>query len=250
MPNQTTTTDELGGASALEVEPGSTRSEDPMVQTGQETAQRAGQLAERAKETGLQQANTQMTRVADTIQSAAGAIRRAGSDMGEQQPAIQNVATTVAERAEQFSQYLRQTDAREILHNAEDFARRQPLLVVGGAFVVGLLAARFLKASATQLGGGEWSARWTGEYGTSRYGLGGYGTGYGTGYGSGTGYASRPGSVTGLTGTTADYGAAGTAGTPGTGAPGFGTTGSGVGRAGYGTTDQSGRRARSDEQGI
>lgn len=239
MPNQTTTTDELGGASALEVEPGSTRSEDPMVQTGQETAQRAGQLAERAKETGLQQANTQMTRVADTIQSAAGAIRRAGSDMGEQQPAIQNVATTVAERAEQFSQYLRQTDAREILHNAEDFARRQPLLVVGGAFVVGLLAARFLKASATQLGGGEWSARWTGEYGTSRYGLGGYGTGYGTGYGSGTGYAST-GSVTGLTGTTADYGAAGTAGTPG----------SGVGTAGYGATDQSGRSARSDEQGI
>jgi hypothetical protein len=35
-----------------------------------------------------------------------------------------------------------------MVRNVEDFARRQPALFIGGAFMLGLLGARFLKSSA------------------------------------------------------------------------------------------------------
>jgi hypothetical protein len=156
--------------------------QDPLAQASRETAERTGQLADRARETGLQQANTQKERVADTIQTAAGAIRRVGDEMGEQQPALHTVAQTAAEKADQLSAYLRDTDAREILRAAEDFARRQPLLVVGGAFVLGLLGARFLKASSTRAQGNVLTTDGRGQL------SGGYGATYPRGYE--TGYTS------------------------------------------------------------
>ena len=70
--------------------------------------------------------------------------------METQQPAIANVADTVAEQTERFANYLRETDAREMLRNVEDAARKQPLLFLGGAFVIGLATARFLKAAGGQ----------------------------------------------------------------------------------------------------
>jgi hypothetical protein len=41
---------------------------------------------------------------------------------------------------------MERTDARQIIGNVEDAARRQPLLFLGGAFALGLVAARVLKA--------------------------------------------------------------------------------------------------------
>jgi hypothetical protein len=54
----------------------------------------------------------------------------------------------------------------------EDIARRQPLIFVGGAFLLGIAASRFIKAA----GGGSGSTR-RASYGGTSYGstdLGGY----------------------------------------------------------------------------
>jgi hypothetical protein len=48
-----------------------------------------------------------------------------------------------------ISDYLKTAKASDLLHDAETLARRQPALFIGGAFAVGLIAARFLKSSAT-----------------------------------------------------------------------------------------------------
>jgi predicted AlkP superfamily pyrophosphatase or phosphodiesterase len=57
----------------------------------------------------------------------------------------------VADRVERASTYLEEHDLDELMVEAEDFARRQPELFIGGAFTLGLLAARFLKSSASSL---------------------------------------------------------------------------------------------------
>jgi seryl-tRNA synthetase len=49
-----------------------------------------------------------------------------------------------------LSDYLKNANASDLLSDAESLARRQPAVFLGGAFVVGLLAARFLKSSSSQ----------------------------------------------------------------------------------------------------
>jgi hypothetical protein len=120
----------------------------PLAEAAQETAQTAGQLARRASETGLQQVDQRREQAAGAIEGLAHSIRRVSVDIGEQQPVIANVVDTAAEQAERFAGYLRRTDARQMLDNVQGYARRQPLLFVGGAFLAGLAASRLLKAAS------------------------------------------------------------------------------------------------------
>lgn len=53
-----------------------------------------------------------------------------------------------ADRAEQLSQYLKSSSADRILHDLEDFGRKQPWAVILGGLVAGMAASRFLKASS------------------------------------------------------------------------------------------------------
>jgi pyridoxal biosynthesis lyase PdxS len=63
-----------------------------------------------------------------------------------------------------LSDYLKTAKPADLLHDVEKLARRQPALFLGGAFVVGLAATRFLKSSSARVevrydsateGGGE-----------------------------------------------------------------------------------------------
>ena len=108
---------------------------------------------------------------------------------------------------ERFQGYLRNQDVGAIIDDVERMAREQPVMFLGGAFMLGLVAARFLKSSGQ---GGRYGS----SYGRSRsYTTGGYGGGSysarsygdrGTTYGpSGTTTGSSYGSTTtGFSGTT------------------------------------------------
>ena len=52
-----------------------------------------------------------------------------------------------AQQIDRFSGYLENANFRDLAHDVEGFARRQPALFLGGAFTLGLLLARFLKTS-------------------------------------------------------------------------------------------------------
>lgn len=117
---------------------------------------------------------------------------------------IANVAETAADQTERIATFLRDTDARELLHTVEDVARRQPLLFLGGAFLLGAAASRFLKAGAS---GSAQTAR--GDRGSMRSGYrSGYGSQYRTGYADATeSYrATGPGASSGINGTLTDEG--------------------------------------------
>jgi len=124
----------------------------PLADAGKDAAESAGHLAERAADLGLQQADRGREQAASGIDQVAQSIRRVSTDMLAEQPTIANAALTAADQAERVAQYLRQTDARQIISKVEDVARRQPLIFLGGAFLLGAAASRFIKAAGGQSG--------------------------------------------------------------------------------------------------
>ena len=146
--DSTTTLDEPTTGSRIETE---TTEAHPLVQAGQQATASAGQLAERAADVGIQQADRGREMAAGGIEKVAETIRRVSTDMQTDQPQIANVASTAADQAEKVAQFLRENDTRQIISNVEAAARRQPLIFLGGAFVLGAAASRFIKAA----GGGR-----------------------------------------------------------------------------------------------
>ena len=128
-------------------QPATAQETHPLAEAGRDAGESAGHLAERATNIGIQQADRGREQAASGIEQVADSIRRVSTDMQGQQPAIADAAQTAAEQAERVAQYLRETDVREIVSTVEDMARRQPLVFLGGAFVAGFVAARFIKAA-------------------------------------------------------------------------------------------------------
>lgn len=144
---------------------------DPLSEAGQQAGQTAGHLAERAADIGFRQADRGKEQAAEGIGQVADSIRRVSLDMEGSQPQIAEVAQTAADQAERLASYLQQTDAREILHTVENVARRQPLLFLGGAFLLGMAATRLMKAAGGQ--GQEQPYAYRGDWRSSAsYGVG------------------------------------------------------------------------------
>ena len=117
----------------------------PPGETG-DVKQAVSEVAGQARGLVSQQVTERAGRSATDIDQVARALRQTREQLGG------NVAAPYVDKAaqqlERLSSYLRTADAKEIVRGAESFARREPLLFLGGAFAVGLLAARFLKSSA------------------------------------------------------------------------------------------------------
>lgn len=168
----------------------------------QQTKETAGQVVDQAKEQAASRLDDRKDQMVESFGSVADALRQASKHLKQNdQTPIAQYADKAAERVEQWTNNLRGKDVQEIMHDVEDYARRQPALFLGGAFVVGLLAARFLKSTAHRDEDQGDSRGFEGYRGGSRgYGSGGYRSGgYGAyrggtyrgsrGYGSGSGRA-------------------------------------------------------------
>lgn len=128
--------------------PATGESTHPLAETGKEAGERAGHLIERGTDIGFKQADRGLDQAVDGIETVADSIRRVSADMESDQPQIADLASSAADQAEAIARYLRETDVRQLIGNVEDFARRQPLLFLGGAFLLGVAASRFVKAAA------------------------------------------------------------------------------------------------------
>jgi hypothetical protein len=99
-----------------------------------------------------QQAQTSLSaqkeEVVHKLHGVTEALRLTRDQLQEQdQNSFAQYSDKMADQIERFSTYLEEHDLEELRHSAENFARRQPELFLGGAFALGLLAARFLKSS-------------------------------------------------------------------------------------------------------
>ena len=129
-------------------------------QVADQAQEKLGEAADQAKETAQNVASQAQTKVREQVDqrsteagervgSTADDIRSVGQELrnqGKEGPA--NVAEQAADRIDRAADYLMDSDADRILSDAEDFGRRQPWAVLAGGLVVGLAAARFLKASS------------------------------------------------------------------------------------------------------
>jgi hypothetical protein len=160
---------------------GETSPRDPLSEAGQEATESIGQLTERATDLGYRQADTRREQVAHGLEELAGGIRRVSSDLEVQQPAVATIAQTAAEQTDRIARYLQETDARQLVSNVEDLARRQPLLFLGGAFLLGMAASRLIKAgTGTDVSGSSYVPAYRASGGYQATGPGGYGTERGT----------------------------------------------------------------------
>jgi len=101
--------------------------------------ERVGDVRERA--------NSQRERVADRVRRVSSAVRAAGDQLRQEDDTVAHYADLAGERIERAAEYLSSAEPRQVVRDVEDFARRQPAVFFGGAFLLGLAAARFLKSS-------------------------------------------------------------------------------------------------------
>ena len=111
---------------------------------------------------------------ADQIGAMAEALRRTTEHLrSEDQTRIAGLTETLARQVDQVANYLRTKDAAAMRQDLENVARRQPAIAIGGALVLGLIGARFLKSSERR-NQREWSGQRGYSSSRSRSGDGGY----------------------------------------------------------------------------
>jgi len=116
----------------------------------QQAQQKAQETAKQAQGMVREQINDRSTQAGEQISSTADDLRSVGDELrnqGKDTPA--KLADNAAEKTERVGSYLAEADADRLLSDIEDFGRRQPWLVLAGGVALGVVGARFLKASSS-----------------------------------------------------------------------------------------------------
>lgn len=118
----------------------------------EQVTEQAHGLAEQAQEV----AESQKGRLAEGATEIAEALHHASAGLrADHQQTVGNYADALAGQVEKVAQFLQSRDVPTMAREVSGFARRQPALFLGGAFTLGIVAARFLKSS----GGGKGQQR-------------------------------------------------------------------------------------------
>jgi hypothetical protein len=155
---------ELGDGAARAAKDGASR-------LGETTRDMADQLKDQAESAAARQKSMG----ADYLESFAQATQRAAGEFENDLPQAAQYIRHASEQIQDFADTVRESDPRELLHDVQSFARRQPTLFFGGAIVAGFIALRFLK-SANPSGGGQENgskdvSQNNGGYGAQSFGM-------------------------------------------------------------------------------
>lgn len=149
-----------------------------------QTKQKASQAMDEVQGRAYGMLDQQKSRAADTLGSVAGALHSTGDQLNQQnQGNFGQYAHRAADTIDNLSRQLNDKNIDELVHEAQDFARREPQIFLGGAVLAGILLARFLKSSAPEPDYGSsyyrqgYASGSQGQYGRS-FERGGYGQGY------------------------------------------------------------------------
>lgn len=113
-----------------------------------EAQAKAQDAAGQARDQIKTQLDTRSTQAGERVTATAGDLRSIGDqlrDQGNDAPA--KLADNAALQIEKVGSYLTRTDGSSLLHDAQDFARRNPWPTALAGLALGFAAARTLKAS-------------------------------------------------------------------------------------------------------
>ena len=115
----------------------------------------AGSLLDRARDQVKTQLGTQKENVTTGLNDVAQALLLSSNHLQEQgQGGVAHYGDQAAEQITKLSGYLRERDVDTVLDEMQTFARSKPGLTIGGAILLGLAAARFLKSAPAATNGG------------------------------------------------------------------------------------------------
>jgi hypothetical protein len=135
--------DELGSTAA---ELGSTAAE-----LGGEAKEQVINLTQQAREQATEQVMSQKEKVVDTLETVALLLHQAGEHAHQQdKELLAAYVDKAAGQVAQWSETLEQQDVTQLTQSVTQFARREPMLFVGGALAAGFLGARFFRTSSQQ----------------------------------------------------------------------------------------------------
>jgi len=139
----------------------------------EETKGTATNLAGKAKEQVRTKASEQKQRAVGSLEEVTQTLHSTGSQLQEQgQETLGNLLDGAASQIDSLTDYLRGRNVEDLFRDLEDVARRKPTVFIGGAFILGLAAARFLKSSSpssSQSSGWQdrsWDASGSASYGS------------------------------------------------------------------------------------
>lgn len=146
------------GASATQRQKQSLQGGDFAAQTGkgllEQVKSTAGSAYDSATHTATSKIDDQKVNLSIGLSSVADSVRRIGEGLQGGNEPVEGVAKvtaeysdTVAKKLDQAANYFENKDLKQMYSDAESFARRNPAVLIGGAFVLGILAVRFLKSS-------------------------------------------------------------------------------------------------------
>lgn len=143
----------------------------------EQVQERVQGVAQQAKSQTREQLRSQISdrssQAGEQMSSAAHALRRTSEQLRNdgQGGGVAKLIDAAADRGERLGSYLTRADGEQILRDAENLARKQPWLFVGGSAVIGFLASRFMRASSS----GRYRAQGgSGSYPQSGNGSAGY----------------------------------------------------------------------------
>ena len=117
---------------------------------------RAANLKQRIKQDGKGKIESGKRAAADQIAEIADAIDLAGSQLDQSQPTLASYATQLANGVGTFATRLREDSIEDLYRDMRQLATRHPGMFLLGSAAIGLVAARFMKASAEEASpGGE-----------------------------------------------------------------------------------------------
>jgi hypothetical protein len=121
----------------------------PQPGKSEQAQEKAQEVAGEARSRMREQLDQRSTQAGERISSTGSDLRSVSQELQKQgKDAPARLAEQAAERVERVGGYLADSNADRILHDVEEFGRRQPLAVLAGGMVIGMVAARFLKASS------------------------------------------------------------------------------------------------------
>lgn len=118
----------------------------------QRAKQAGGEIVNQVQERAGSQIAQQKESAATDLTQVVQAVRKFGESLaGEQGGPIARYAAEYGDKAadslERFSTYIREQDPKQLLNDVQNFGRRQPALLLGGAFLLGFAGARLIKSS-------------------------------------------------------------------------------------------------------
>lgn len=131
-------------------------SDSPFVGGERETGfeEQARSTAEKARTEVRSLAEAGREEIAGQVSGIARALRNVGDQLrGDEHEQIGHYSELLGDQADRVARYLNEHDTNALLGEVEDFARRRPLLFLGGCVAIGFAVGRFFKASPPEEGG-------------------------------------------------------------------------------------------------